>query len=65
MTCKKPTTAAEKDAARQVAQDITAELMQRVSDRIEVLADAAPAGRKRRPAGLSALLWPFPLLQRQ
>lgn len=38
MTYKKTTTAAEKDAARQVAQGITAELMQRVGDRIEVLA---------------------------
>ena len=44
MTYKKPTTAAEKDTARQAAQTVTAELMQRVSDRIEVLADQLQRG---------------------
>lgn len=44
MTYKKPTTEAEKQAAREASQAITAELLQSINTRIEVLADQLGKG---------------------
>lgn len=44
MTYKKPTTEAEKQQAREAAQAITSELLERITDRVDVLAEQLKQG---------------------